>query len=50
MNERKERALQFVLSLPLSLGDYVRTKLLGLMLCFLVPWSSLTAAALSLVF
>ena len=37
-NERKERALQFVLSLPLSHGDYVRTKMLGLMLCFLVPW------------
>ena len=37
-NERKERTLQFVLSLPLSHGDYVRIKVIGLLLCFLVPW------------
>jgi ABC-type transport system involved in multi-copper enzyme maturation permease subunit len=36
-NERKERTLQFVLSLPLSHGDYVRIKVVGLLLCFLVP-------------
>jgi ABC-2 type transport system permease protein len=48
-SERKERALQFVLSLPLSHGDYVRIKLVGLMLCFLVPWVVLTAGALLLV-
>ncbi|HEU4779311.1 MAG TPA: ABC-2 transporter permease [Steroidobacteraceae bacterium] len=47
--ERKERALQFVLSLPLSSGDYVRIKVLGLLLCFLVPWSLLTAGAIGLV-
>ena len=40
MNERKEHSLQFVLSLPLSVSDYVRAKLLGLLLCFLGPgWS-----------
>jgi len=48
-NERKERALQFVLSLPLSHGDYVRIKLVGLMLCFLVPWVLLSAGAIALV-
>ena len=48
-SERKERALQFVLSLPLSPGDYVRIKLFGLMLCFLLPWTILTAGAVALV-
>jgi ABC-2 type transport system permease protein len=48
-NERKERTLQFVLSLPLSHGDYVRIKVVGLMLCFLVPWSILSAGAVTLV-
>lgn len=48
-NERKERALQFVLSLPLSYGDYVRIKLVGLLLCFLVPWSILSAGAVMLI-
>ena len=48
-NERKERALQFVLSLPLSHGDYVRIKLVTLLLCFLVPWVALTAGAVTLI-
>jgi len=48
-NERKERALQFVLSLPLSHGDYVRIKVIGLLLCFLVPWALLSAGAVALV-
>ncbi len=30
MNERKEQSLQFVLSLPLSIAEYVRAKMLGL--------------------
>jgi hypothetical protein len=47
--ERKERSLLFVLSLPLAYGDYVRLKLLGLMLCFIVPWVVLTAGAVVLV-
>jgi hypothetical protein len=38
MNERKEHSLEFVLGLPLSNADYVRSKLLGLLLCFLAPW------------
>jgi ABC-2 type transport system permease protein len=48
-SERKERALQFVLSLPLSHGDYVRIKLIALLLCFLVPWAILTLGAVVLV-
>jgi ABC-2 type transport system permease protein len=48
-NERKERALQFVLSLPLSHGDYVRIRVIGLLICFLVPWAVLSASAALLV-
>ncbi len=48
--ERKERSLLFVLSLPLSPGDYVRAKLLGLLACFLLPWGLLSAGALGLIF
>jgi ABC-2 type transport system permease protein len=48
-NERKERALQFVLSLPLAPTDYVLAKLLGLLLCFLLPWGVLSLGALALV-
>ncbi len=48
-NERKERTLQFVLSLPLSHGDYVRIRVIGLLLCFLVPWSVLSVGAIALI-
>jgi ABC-type transport system involved in multi-copper enzyme maturation permease subunit len=48
-NERKEHTLELVLSLPLSPGDYVRAKLLGMTLCFLLPWLVASAAALLLV-
>ena len=49
MNERKEHTLQFVLSLPLSIADYVRAKVLGLTACFLVVWLASSAAALLLI-
>lgn len=49
-NERKENSLQFVLSLPLSIPDYVRAKLVGLTLCFLLPWLAGSIAALLLIF
>ncbi len=48
-SERKERALLFVLSLPVSHGSYVRAKLFGLLLCYLVPWIVLSAGAVLLV-
>lgn len=47
--ERKERSLLFVMSLPLSPRDYVRTKLAGLLLCFLLPWAVLSASACVLI-
>ena len=50
MNERKEHALLFVMSLPLSIADYVRAKVMGLALCFLVVWLTSSVAALLLVF
>jgi ABC-2 type transport system permease protein len=49
MNERKENSLQFVMSLPLSVGDYVFAKLAGLLLSFGVVWLVATVAALALV-
>lgn len=49
VNERKERSLLFVLSLPISGVDYVRAKLFGLMLCFLLPWLVLSAGAVGLI-
>jgi ABC-2 type transport system permease protein len=48
-NERKERALQFVLSLPLSPRDYIRIKLIALALCFLLPWIVLSTGAVILI-
>jgi len=50
MNERKEQSLQFVLSLPVSISEYVRAKMLGLFAGFLIMWSISCAAALLLVF
>ena len=49
MNERKEHTLQFVMSLPLSIADYVRAKVLGLSLCFFIVWFISCAAAMVLV-
>ena len=49
LNERKEHALLFVLSLPISPAGYVRAKLVGLGLCFLVPWATSSAGAITLV-
>jgi ABC-2 type transport system permease protein len=49
MNERKENSLLFVLSLPVSIPDYVRAKQLGLLICFLIPWFASSAAAVILV-
>ncbi|MFG6489967.1 hypothetical protein ACG04R_25040 [Roseateles sp. BYS78W] len=47
--ERKEKSLLFILSLPLSPGGYVRAKLLGLLACFLLPWALLSAGALGFI-
>jgi hypothetical protein len=47
--ERKERVMNWVLSLPVAHGDYVRIKVLALMLCFSVVWVTLCGAALGLI-
>jgi ABC-type transport system involved in multi-copper enzyme maturation permease subunit len=47
--ERKERVMNWVLTLPISHGDYVRIKVVALLLCFVVVWFVLGVAALGLV-
>ncbi|WP_374013834.1 ABC-2 transporter permease [Pseudoxanthomonas koreensis] len=49
MNERKERSLQFVLSLPISIGQYVQAKTAGMLLSYLGPWLAASASAVALV-
>ncbi len=49
VNERKERAQLFVLSLPLSHGDYVRVKMLALLACYVPAWLVLSVAAVALM-
>lgn len=49
VNERKERSQLFVLSLPLSHGDYVRTKMLALLACYIPAWIVLSGGAVALL-
>jgi len=49
VSERKERAQLFVLSLPLSHGDYVRIKLLSLLSIYIPGWFVLSASAVTLL-
>ena len=44
--ERKDRSYLFILSLPLSGRDYVKAKLIGGLLSFLIPWTVITAGAM----
>jgi ABC-2 type transport system permease protein len=48
-SERKERVMNWVLSLPVAHGDYVRIKVLALLLCFIAPWFVLSAAGVALI-
>jgi ABC-type transport system involved in multi-copper enzyme maturation permease subunit len=50
MHERKEHTLEFVLSLPVSIAEYVRAKVLGLWICFFIVWLASSVAALLLIF
>jgi hypothetical protein len=50
VNERKERAQLFVLSLPLSHGDYVRIKILALLACYVPAWLVLSGGAVALLY
>ena len=47
--ERKEKSRLFVLSLPISRGDYIWSKLIGVALTFLIPWTVLLVVVLTLV-
>jgi len=47
--ERKEKTRLFVLSLPISRGEYIWAKVAGLSLCFLGPWTVLLLAALAFI-
>ncbi|MFL6548270.1 MAG: hypothetical protein ACJ8OJ_06210 [Povalibacter sp.] len=49
VRERKDRALLFVMSLPISAHGYLRAKQSGLLLCFALPWFALSTAAVLLV-
>ncbi len=40
--ERKDRSLVFVLSLPLSPADYLRAKVVAMLATFIAPWALLT--------
>jgi ABC-2 type transport system permease protein len=47
--ERKEKSRLFVLSLPISRGEYIVSKLLGVTFTFLIPWAALLIVVLTLV-
>jgi len=44
--ERKEKTIVFVLSLPISRGEYLRAKVVGVLLAFLIPWAIVLVTAL----
>jgi hypothetical protein len=47
--ERKEGALLFTLSLPVSARGYLTARMLGALLSFLIPWSLLAAGAVLMI-
>ena len=48
--ERKEKSSLFVLSLPISRGEYVRAKVIGVVMTFLIPWAALMLGVVLFVF
>src|SRR5579872_1138497 len=48
-NERKNKNLAFLMSLPISSIQYTTSKLISSLLIFLVPWVTLVSAAVLLV-
>jgi ABC-2 type transport system permease protein len=48
VQERKDKCLLFVLSLPLSNEQYLRAKVFAVLATFLAPWGLLTAAGVTL--
>lgn len=49
IDERKDKVLLFVLSLPVSMKQYLFAKLAAHAVAFLAPWAVLTAAALAVI-
>src|SRR5262245_8147207 len=49
INERKKQTLPFLLSLPISVGQYTAAKLVSTVGMFLVPWTALVVAASSFI-
>ena len=47
--ERKDKALLFVLSLPISPKQYLQAKMLAILTIFFVPWAALTAGAVVMI-
>ena len=47
--ERKEKTRLFVLSLPVSRGEYIWAKVVGISLSFLGPWTAMLIGALALI-
>jgi hypothetical protein len=47
--ERKEKSRLFVLSLPVSRGDYLVAKVIGVAFSFLIPWALLLVLALAVI-
>jgi ABC-2 type transport system permease protein len=49
INERKKQTLPFLLSFPISVGQYTAVKLLSTVGMFFVPWVTLVIAAMSFI-
>ncbi|HEU5020963.1 MAG TPA: hypothetical protein VFT60_03705 [Bryobacteraceae bacterium] len=49
VNERKNQHLPFVMSLPVSVGEYTAAKLIASVGMFLMPWLTLVAATVALI-
>lgn len=49
INERKKQTLAFLMSLPLSVGQYTTAKILSTFGMFMVPWVSLVVTGLTLI-
>jgi ABC-2 type transport system permease protein len=49
VTERKEQTLAFIMSLPISYGDYTTAKLLSNLLIFLIPWTAISLASAAIL-
>lgn len=49
VNERKKQTLPFLMSLPISIGQYTAAKIVSTVAMFLIPWLALVVAAVSFI-